>query len=163
VARPFPLILDRSAPLPRSVPLCLKGFPSQDYRIHQSPLRLRQMLPGTQRGSTLPQHGPAVGGQAKAPSGLVANSSARYWHLPLGLREEHFERWLFLWQANCRAQLPSDVAREMGDLAHHIAHKLRRILCISNEWAITARIGPEPLPSSLQFNGPRVERIEDNN
>ena len=84
-------------------------------------------------------------------------------HLPLGLREEHFERWLFLWQANCRAQLPSDVAREMSDLAHHIAHKLRKILCISNESAITARIGPEPLPSSLPFNGPRVERIEDNN
>jgi hemoglobin len=84
-------------------------------------------------------------------------------HLPLGLREEHFERWLFLWQANCRAQLPSDIAREMSDLAQHIAHKLRKILCISNESAITARIGPEPLPSSLPFNGPRVERIEDNN
>jgi hemoglobin len=84
-------------------------------------------------------------------------------HLPLGLREEHFERWLFLWQANCRAQLPSNVAREMSDLAYHIAHKLRKILCISNESAITVRIGPESLPSSLPFNGPRVERIEDNN
>ena len=84
-------------------------------------------------------------------------------HLPLGLREEHFERWIFLWQANCRAQLPSDVAREMSDLAHHIAHKLRKILCISNESAITARIGPEPLQSSLPCNGPPVERIEDNN
>ena len=28
-------------------------------------------------------------------------------HLPLHLREEHFQRWLFLWQANCRAQLPA--------------------------------------------------------
>src|SRR6202011_3059451 len=52
-------------------------------------------------------------------------------HLPLGLREEHFERWLFLWQANCRAQLPSDVAREMSDLALHIAHRLRMIPGIS--------------------------------
>jgi hemoglobin len=52
-------------------------------------------------------------------------------HLPLHLREEHFERWLFLWQANCRAQLPIDVAQEMIDLAHHIADKLRMILGIS--------------------------------
>jgi hemoglobin len=59
-------------------------------------------------------------------------------HLPLRLREEDFERWHFLWQANCRAQLPSDIAREMSDLAHLIAHKLRKILCISNESAITA-------------------------
>jgi hemoglobin len=53
-------------------------------------------------------------------------------HLPLTLGEEHFERWLFLWQANCRAQLPSDVAMEMIDLAHHIADKLRMILGVSN-------------------------------
>ena len=52
-------------------------------------------------------------------------------HLPLHLREEHFERWLFLWQTNCRAQLPTDVAREMIDLARHIADKLRLILGIS--------------------------------
>jgi hemoglobin len=52
-------------------------------------------------------------------------------HLQLGLREEDFERWLFLWQANCRAQLPSDVAKEMIDLADHIAHRLRMILGIS--------------------------------
>ncbi|HTD16422.1 MAG TPA: hypothetical protein VK673_14660 [Chthoniobacterales bacterium] len=31
-------------------------------------------------------------------------------HLPLQLRDEHLERWLFLWQANCRAQLPADIA-----------------------------------------------------
>jgi truncated hemoglobin YjbI len=52
-------------------------------------------------------------------------------HLPLGLRKEDFERWLFLWQANCRAQLPSDVAKEMIDLADHIAHRLRMIPGIS--------------------------------
>ena len=52
-------------------------------------------------------------------------------HLPLGLRIEDFERWLFLWQANCRAQLPSDVAKEMIDLADHIAHRLRMILGIA--------------------------------
>jgi truncated hemoglobin YjbI len=52
-------------------------------------------------------------------------------HLPLRLREEDFERWLFLGQANCRAQLPSDVAEEMIDLASRIAHRLRMILGIS--------------------------------
>jgi truncated hemoglobin YjbI len=53
-------------------------------------------------------------------------------HLPLRLREEDFERWLFLWQANCRAQLASDVAKEMIDLADHIAQRLRMILGIQN-------------------------------
>jgi hemoglobin len=52
-------------------------------------------------------------------------------HLPLHLREEHFERWLFLWQASCRAQLPTDVARAMIDLAHHTGDQLRLILGIS--------------------------------
>jgi hemoglobin len=58
-------------------------------------------------------------------------------HLPLQLKEEHFERWLFLWQANCRAQLPIEAAREMIDLAHHIAHKLRIILSVSNDSAVS--------------------------
>jgi hemoglobin len=62
-------------------------------------------------------------------------------HLPLKLGEEHFERWLFLWQANCRAQLPSDVAMEMIDLAHHIADKLRMILGVSE-------VGPTRIDSS---------------
>ena len=51
-------------------------------------------------------------------------------HLTLRLREKDFERWLFLWQANCRTQLTSDVAKEMIDLANHIAHRLRTILGI---------------------------------
>jgi hemoglobin len=51
-------------------------------------------------------------------------------HLPLQLRDEHLERWLFLWQANCRAQLPADIAREMIDLSQHIGGKLRSILGI---------------------------------
>src|SRR5208337_5334825 len=49
-------------------------------------------------------------------------------HLLLGLRKKHFERWLFLWQANCRDQLPIDAGSEMNDLFHHIARKLRKIL-----------------------------------
>jgi hemoglobin len=53
-------------------------------------------------------------------------------HFPLHLREEHFKRWLLLWQANCRAQLPTYLAREMIDLADHIGGKLRLILRISD-------------------------------
>ncbi|MBV9272665.1 MAG: group III truncated hemoglobin [Verrucomicrobia bacterium] len=59
-------------------------------------------------------------------------------HVPLQLQEAHFERWLFLWQANCRAQLPPCVAREMIDLAHHIAGKLRLILRVSDSIAPVA-------------------------
>jgi hemoglobin len=51
-------------------------------------------------------------------------------HVPLHLKEEHFERWLFLWQANCRAQLPIGPARDMIELANHIGDKLRLILGI---------------------------------
>ena len=51
-------------------------------------------------------------------------------HLTLRLREKDFERWLFLWQANCRTQLSSAVAKEMIELANHIAHRLRTILGI---------------------------------
>jgi hemoglobin len=52
-------------------------------------------------------------------------------HVRLHLKEEHFERWLFLWQANCRAQLPIGPAREMIELANQIGDKLRLILGIS--------------------------------
>jgi hypothetical protein len=48
-------------------------------------------------------------------------------HLPLQLRDEHLERWLFLWQANCHAQLPADTVQEMIDLSQHIGGKLRWI------------------------------------
>lgn len=52
-------------------------------------------------------------------------------HARLQLSEEHFERWLFLWQANCRTQLPADAAQEMIHLARQIGQRLRIILGIS--------------------------------
>ena len=52
-------------------------------------------------------------------------------HAPLGLGPEHFERWLFLWQANCRGHLPPEVAGEMIDLARHLGRKLQAILGVS--------------------------------
>jgi hemoglobin len=62
-------------------------------------------------------------------------------HAPLGLGPEHFERWLFLWQANCRAHLPAEAAREMIDLAQHLGQKLQAILSVT--------------PSPDAFAGPR--------
>jgi hemoglobin len=52
-------------------------------------------------------------------------------HAALGLGPEHFERWLFLWQANCRAQLLAEAAEEMIDLARHLGQKLQAILGVS--------------------------------
>lgn len=49
-------------------------------------------------------------------------------HLNLGLQPPHFERWLHLWGANCRAQLPREAAGELTALAHHIAGRLQAIL-----------------------------------
>ena len=49
-------------------------------------------------------------------------------HAPLGLGPEHFERWLFLWGANCRAHLPAEAAGEMIDLARHLGQRLQVIL-----------------------------------
>lgn len=77
-------------------------------------------------------------------------------HLPLQLKEEHFERWLFLWQANCRAQLSIEAAREMIDLAHHIGHKLRVILGVSNNSATS----PYPAPPSSHRPGRAVKAPE---
>jgi hemoglobin len=62
-------------------------------------------------------------------------------HAPLQLQEQHFERWLFLWQANCRAQLPSDVAQEMIGLAP--AHRRP----VANDFGCRSieRLTPKPL------------------
>jgi hemoglobin len=63
-------------------------------------------------------------------------------HVPLNLKEEHFERWLFLWQANCRAELPIGPAQEMIVLANHIGDKLRLILGITTRAPRGYKTGP---------------------
>jgi hemoglobin len=77
-------------------------------------------------------------------------------HLPLRLREEHFERWLFLWQVNCRGHLPSEPAREMIDLAHHITSKLRIILGVSGNSATLLH----PASESSQQSGQALKAPE---
>ena len=46
-------------------------------------------------------------------------------HIPLDLREEHFQAWLGLWEHNCKARLRAEVARELILRAHGIARRLR--------------------------------------
>lgn len=71
-------------------------------------------------------------------------------HAPLGLGPEHFERWLFLWRANCRAHLPAEAAEEMIDLARHLGQKLQVILGVSPPGGASVPLGgnlpPRPGP-----------------
>jgi len=46
-------------------------------------------------------------------------------HIPLSLKEEHFQAWLSLWAFNCRCRLPSECAEEMIAYASQIGLRLR--------------------------------------
>ncbi len=46
-------------------------------------------------------------------------------HLRLGLREEHFGRWLALWGENAVELADPDCARELVEIAGHVAGNLR--------------------------------------
>lgn len=46
-------------------------------------------------------------------------------HIPLGLREEHFEAWLGLWDFNCHRWLAPDCADELTAYARQIGRRLR--------------------------------------
>ncbi|MGV3756535.1 MAG: group III truncated hemoglobin [Verrucomicrobiota bacterium] len=46
-------------------------------------------------------------------------------HMPLNLKEEHFQVWLGLWEHNCKIWLPADCAGEMIQFAQNIALRLR--------------------------------------
>lgn len=49
-------------------------------------------------------------------------------HFPLGLREEHFQAWLDLWEFNCRRLLAPPEADELTNYARQIGRRLRHIL-----------------------------------
>ena len=57
------------------------------------------------------------------PSGYSGQMPAR--HIPLSLKEEHFQAWLGLWKHNCQIQLTQDCAAEMIELADSVASRLR--------------------------------------
>ncbi len=52
-------------------------------------------------------------------------------HLSLGLRLNHFQVWLQLWEFNCRSYLARTEAREMIQLAHDVGSRLKRIVGVS--------------------------------
>lgn len=45
-------------------------------------------------------------------------------HMSLGLKPEHFQHWLGLWEFNNARQLPPQEAAEMTALAHEFARRL---------------------------------------
>ncbi|HRI12826.1 MAG TPA: group III truncated hemoglobin [Verrucomicrobiota bacterium] len=49
-------------------------------------------------------------------------------HLPLDLQEEHFQRWLGLWERQCRQQFDPEVADLLIQRALEIGRHLRRII-----------------------------------
>jgi hemoglobin len=49
-------------------------------------------------------------------------------HVPLHLEDKHFNAWLSLWKANCKAHLKPREAEEMNRLANDIAERLKAIL-----------------------------------
>jgi hemoglobin len=61
-----------------------------------------------------------TGGPAKYFGGMLQR------HIPLGLREEHFQEWLRLWDINCRLWAPLECAPEMSAVARQIASRLRQ-------------------------------------
>ena len=51
-------------------------------------------------------------------------------HLALGLKPDHFDAWLGLWVANCRAYLKPAEADEMIALAREIGLRLKGIVSL---------------------------------
>lgn len=64
-----------------------------------------------------------LGQPSRYPGGFAAA------HLSLGIEELHFQRWLGLWERNCRQHLVPDAADWLIGRAHEIATQLRRVLC----------------------------------
>ncbi len=61
----------------------------------------------------------ATGGPVRYAGGMPMR------HIPLGLKEEHFQAWLGLWEHNCKAHLPEESAAEMITIAQNIGLRLR--------------------------------------
>ena len=51
-----------------------------------------------------------------------------FMHLSLGLKPEHFEAWLDLWQRNCQIQLEANEATELVAAASEIGERLRSLI-----------------------------------
>lgn len=59
-----------------------------------------------------------AGGESKYPGGFARA------HMNLGLKPEHFQNWLALWEFNNARSLPPQEAIEMNALAHELGRRL---------------------------------------
>jgi len=71
-------------------------------------------------------------------------------HIPLGLREEHFEAWLGLWDINCRLWLSPDCADELSALARKIGRRLRQFCEVPRSLPLIPGAGEYRLTQSLK-------------
>jgi hemoglobin len=53
-------------------------------------------------------------------------------HIPLSLKEEHFQAWLGMWKHNYQIYLPEDCATEMIDVADSVASRLRKFCGVTS-------------------------------
>ncbi len=88
--------------------------PVFDSRIHDWPSHLEKIGAFWKR---------QLGRPSRYPGGFAGA------HLPLGIEEDHFRRWLGLWERNCRQHLAPEAADWLIGRAREIAAQLRRILC----------------------------------
>lgn len=68
-------------------------------------------------------------------------------HLALGLRPEHFQHWLGLWEWNSTRQLPPCEAQEMIALAHEFGRRLRAVTQRASAFPLRAADIPQSDPS----------------
>lgn len=64
--------------------------------------------------------------QTGGPSNYAGGFGAA--HLSLGLQPEHFQRWLGLWERNCRQHLEPGVADKMIARAYDLGNNLKRMV-----------------------------------
>jgi hemoglobin len=81
-----------------------------------------------------------TGGPAAYGGGMAAR------HIPLGLREEQFQSWLGLFEANCRLWLAADCAGELSAMARQIGQRLRQFCGLPQPSALSL--------DSVQFRNP---------
>lgn len=77
-----------------------------------------------------PAHLEKIGSFWARQTGAASNYAGGFAgvHLPLGLQPEHFQRWLGLWERNCRQHLDPASADWMIARAHEIGGHLKRIV-----------------------------------
>jgi hemoglobin len=78
--------------------------------------------------------------QTGGPSGYRGGFGAA--HLPLGLEETHFRRWLMLWELNCKSRLEPAAADWFIARAQELAGNLRRLLGGRSGLQIDGRLAP---------------------